>query len=192
MMNKMRRKLAGMLSGSSIPILYEAVEITTETDTGIKLFDTPMDWTILIDVTSDNYYANNRIISLSQHPNNFRLGGISNGNDYTNGEFLITANRYCAGVLNVTSTDMKCISLAARYNGEVRRKFALRYISGLRQFLGVSDSNITGEKYYYLDSDLIVNDTLTICNNSSSNIHTVKIYGGAMDLYEMIEFVNQP
>lgn len=192
MTNALLLRRRGMMLQQREPLvlLYEASNVKTTTDTNIKLFDPAISFTILVDATWNNYNTVNNssgVIGLSTNSLKFRIGGISNGNDYTYGVLNSTSNRYVAGILNYNTEERKCISIGSRgTNAATRKKNAVCYDKVTKKFLGIGAGLLSGNKWYTLDQDVSSNYTVQLfVGGMTGTIHNVKIYQGAMTYQEM-------
>lgn len=191
-MNPLLIRRRGMMLQQREPLvlLYEASNVKTTTDTNIKLFDPAISFTILVDATWNNFNTvsnNSGIIGLSTNTLKFRIGGISSGNDYTNGVLSATANRYVAGMLNYDTAERKCIAIGSKgTNAATRKKNAVCYDKATKKFLGIGAGVLSGTKWYTLDQDVSIGYTVQLfVGGMTGTIHNVKIYQGAMTLQEM-------
>ena len=193
-----------MMIGGGVPptpptpvltLLYEAQGITSNTDTGVKLFDPPIDWTILCDATCNNYGWNTTshyegVFGLSPNSQTFRLGKVNSAYNMTEDEAVgATSNYYYALSMYKSGGTAKCVSLYARNNGSLRRKVAIRYNSTTKKLEAIAQSSTGFTKWYTADVPTTSSNVILLVGGITATIHDIKIYQGLMDDASMFAYV---
>lgn len=178
-----------------LTLLYEGQGITSNTDTGVKLFDPPIDWTILCDATCNNYGWNTTshyegIFGISPNSQVFRLGKVNGAYNMTEDVApASTDNLYYALSLYKSDGTKKCISLYSRNNGSLRRKVAIRYNSTTKKLEGISPSSPGFTKWYTADVPETSSSLILLVGGITATINDIKIYQGLMDDASMFAYV---
>ena len=192
-MNPLLIRRRGMMQAAASPVLLyqNSAPITSSTDTGVKLFDPPISFTILLDATFNNYNwtTSQGIIGLSYNTRRFRIGRVSNGEAFISGVSQGTGNYYTALTLN--DDGVECTGLYPRYNGNLRRKFAVKYDAITHKVFafGTPDSYV-GNRWYYLSANPEKTYTVElIVGGGNGTVHDVQIYQGLMSDTDMLSYM---
>lgn len=180
-------------------LLYENTSpVTSSTDTGVKLFDPPIDWTILCDATCDNYGWNTNshyegIFGLSPNSQTFRLGKINQAYRMIDGVIDGSeANYYYAISMYKSGGTSKCLTIFSRYNGAVRRKVVIRYNSTTKKLEGISSTTTDFSRWYIVDDVPVTSSNVfLLVGGITATIHNIQIYQGLLSDAEMLEYVSQ-
>lgn len=200
-----RRMMMAEAGGAPIPpvpppapiLLYENTSpVTSSTDTGVKLFDPVIDWTILCDATCNVYNWSTTshyegIFGLNPNSQIFRLGKANTVYAMNNGmSSSSTGNYYYALSMYKSEGTPKCIALYSRYNGNLRRQVALRYNSTTKKLEGVSTAAADFSKWYIVDDvPQTSSNVILLVGGISATIHDIQIYQGLMDDADMLAYV---
>lgn len=194
-MNPLLIRRRGMMMAAAVTppvLLYQNSEpITSSTDTGVKLFDPPISFTILMDATFNNYNWTTAqgIIGLSYNTRRFRIGRVSDGEGFVSGVSQGTGNYYTA--LSLNDSGYACTGLYSRYNGNLRRKFAVKYDATTHKVFAFGPPNTyIGDRWYYLSAN--PENTYTVellVGNAGGTVHDVQIYQGLMSETDMLAYM---
>lgn len=173
-------------------LLYQnSAPITSSTDTGVKLFDPPISFTILMDATFNNYNWTTAqgIIGLSYNTRRFRIGRVSSGESFISGVSQGTGNYYTAITLN--DSGVECTPVYSRYNGNLRRKLAVKYDATTHKVLAFGDpATYIGDRWYYLSANPENSYTVELLVGAGSGtVHDVQIYQGLMSDTDMLAYM---
>ena len=165
--------------------VYELPEAISQQNynTEVVLFDTPKSFTIFLDATWNQYGWNSgqqhqSIFGIGTAASNyFRFGRIQQGNDYQYGELVATDNRYCAIVMNDTSSAKNCSSVFARgTDTDERRQVVVRYDHTTR-VVKVDEPSGSQAHYYTVSGALTSSLSLYLfTGGASGTMHDLKIY----------------
>lgn len=202
-----RRRMMIDLSATPTPpvpppapiLLYENTSsVTSSTDTGVKLFDPPIDWTILCDATCNNYGWNTTshyegIIGLSPNSQTFRLGKINQAYRMINGVVDGSKDNYYYAIsMYKSGGTSKCLSLSSKYSGAMRRKVAIRYNSTTKKLEGISSTTTDFSRWYTVDDVPVTSSNVfLLVGGITATIHNIQIYQGLLSDAEMLEYVSQ-
>jgi len=202
-----RRRMMMELGGAPTPpvpppapiLLYENTSpVTSSTDTGVKLFDPPIDWTILCDATCNNYGWNSTshyegIFGLSPNSQTFRLGKVNTAYLMNNGTAGSSkSNYYYALSMYKSGGTSKCISLYSRNNGALRRKVAIRYNSSTKKLEGVSPVASDFSRWYIVDDvPQTSSNVILLVGGITATIYDIKIYQGLLNDADMLNYISQ-
>ena len=175
-------------------LLYEGQGITSNTDTEVKLFDPPIDWTILCDASCNNYGWNTTshyegIFGLSPNSQTFRLGKVNSAYNMTEDEAGDSSNYYYALSMYKSGETAKCVSLYSRNNGSLRRKVAIRYNSTTKKLEAIAHGSTGFTKWYTADVPTTSSNVILLVGGITATIHDIKIYQGLMDDASMFAYV---
>ena len=166
------------------PIFDLPAETSTQQyATGVHLFTSPMDFTIFVDATWNHYGWNTgsqyqALFGIGTAARNlFRLGRIENGEDYVDGVYFSTGNRYAALIMNLTESGKMCTAVYARgTNAAQRRQLTVRYDHTTKQ-VRVDNSDDRQVCYFSLSGDL--ESTLSLyllTGGATGTVHSFKVY----------------
>lgn len=156
-------------------------------DTGVKLFESPMSFTILCEASWNNYAwatnsntQKNGIFGIldGSYNNSFKVGGVYQGEEYLNDTYNTKANRYTAIVMNDTTSGKMCSSLFARLNGMYNnRRIWVRYNATTRLVEAGSDVTPTTHKFT-VSGDITTSATirLRLNANTSTTVNVFRVY----------------
>ena len=190
----------------SLTLLYELESPTTtaNTDTGIKLFDPCISFTILCEAN----FANRGWSNVSNTSTLFGVGtstrfrvGAYGGNvarEYLNGEYSSTAKRYTALVMNSTgdSDPYKMTGLIGRMSttAAATHRLAVRYDAANLKVEGFVDAvsaahGPTTTRWFNVDSNSTTSNTLKLLNSSGGTMNIFRVYEGLMDGTDIQKFI---
>lgn len=204
-MNPLLIRRRGMMQAAAAPpppapiLLYENTSpVTSSTNTGVKLFDPIIDWTILCDATCNVYnwntpFNDDGIFGLSPNSQIFRLGKLNDVYTMNNGTpSSTTGNYYYALSMYKSGGTPKCIALYSRYNGNLRRKVALRYNSTTKKLEGLSPIAPDFSKWYIVDDvPQTSSNVILLVGGITATIHDIKIYQGLLNDADMLNYISQ-
>lgn len=208
MVSLLRRREMMQRAASPSPtptLIYELASATSTAsyDTGVKLFDPAISFTILCDATFANrsWSATQTLFGIGTGFA-FALGSRS-GNDYVNG-VLDTSNsrRYTALIMNNTTSDTdakKMTSLLARFSNstEQTHRFAIRYNATTFKVEGFDDNTSRDDhaptsRWYNLDSNYSSQTTVKFfLGNATGTINIFKVYDGLLTDAEINNFLDK-
>lgn len=183
-------------------LIYELAEPTTTQgyDTGVKLFESPMSFTILCDVTFANRgWSNvsnvNSVFGISTGPL-FRVGACpeSTASDYRNGEFFATEKRYTALVMNASDDDpKKCTSLLSRMSTTAAstHRIAVRYDHTMRKVEGFTESIPAPTARWFNIGSLVSSNTLKFfLGSATGTMNIFRVYDGLLSDADLNTFLS--
>lgn len=192
----LRRRMmigAGGEPGPSIPI-YELASPTTEQgyNTGVKLFDTAKSFTILCEITYNNYswtFPCGLFGILSGTNNyNFKLGSIEGCKNYQNGTLQGTSTLQEALILNKTASNRRGTYIFAKTNGERTHKIFVRYDSTTR-LVECGIEALPTAHYYTTDGALTSSEELKLLiGGATGTVNIFKVYFSALPDAEINAF----
>lgn len=195
-----RRGMMKAQQGEVLTLLYQnsAAITTANTDTGVKLFDPVISWTIVCDATCNNYGWNTTshyegIFGLSPNSQTFRLGKINQAYKMIDGVIDGSKDNYYYAIsMYKSGGTSKCLSISSRHNGAVRRKVAIRYNSTTKKFEGISSTTTTDFSRWYIVDDVPVtsSNVFLLVGGITATIHDIKIYEGLMSNSDMLAYIS--
>lgn len=179
-------------SGGVAPLptpLYELEEPTSTANynTGVKLFDPAISFTILCEAyfTNRTWYNRHSIVALADDQQ-FRICGYAQSfNGYVNGAVAETSNYYSAFVMNNLTSDTdkkKCGSIFARFPNTTKqtRRFAARFNATTLLAEGFSEHAASYHaptiRWWYLNSNISSTNTIKLNANGATNSPRVDIF----------------
>lgn len=194
----LRRRALMVQAASPTPptptLIYELSTATSTGtyDTGVKLFDTPRDFTILCEgVFSNRNWSSTQSLLGTGTDAMFRIGRGSSLHEYASGNYYTTANRYTAWIMNNLDADtdtFKGVAVFSRFSSTTKqtRRIACKYDHLNKCFYGASDDGVSNylpnNKWFYLDENITSNETLKLnLGSSGSTINILRIYFELLD-----------
>ena len=182
-----RRDMMKIVGTSPTPTKIYTLESSTTTqnyDTGLKLFETPMRFTILCDAQWNHYGWSGRrsIFGIGSGSDTFRYGFCGSGDDYEYGEVFATSVKRFSSIVVYDDSKIKQSSLYARGNNvSVRRKFAVRY----DPYSLKADATNTTRSFEYCTIPLtaVISSSLTmklLINSATGTVYQFEVYDGLL------------
>ena len=182
-----RRALMSVGGGSPDSPYYSlsAPVTTTDYDTQVKLFDTPKDFTILVEANANVYNWSNThsMFGIDSSTLRFRVGRVSGRRTIANVSDNTSTSYYCGFACNNTSSDSvknKVRSLYSRgSSAKSIRRIAITYKASTRTVNAFTpSSNAPNDMWWNLSADLSTTDTLklNLGTGSSCDINVCNIY----------------
>lgn len=199
-MNLLLRRREMLLKHSSIQPIYQLQSpVTTENyETGVLLFEHSIDFTILCEVNANfyNWTGYQGILGLGTGMT-FRVGRMTNANEYTNGASTgTTTNFYCGLAFNNTSADSdpkKAHSLFSRgSNAKAIHRFAVRYDSTALKIEGLTRTNNSPTTCWWTISEAITGNNelkLNIETGTTCEVNEITIYNTKLSDAEIAEYL---
>lgn len=205
LMQRRREMMQRAAAPAPTPTLIFELPSATSTasyDTGVKLFDPAISFTILCDATFANrsWTSTQTLFGLGTGFE-FALGSRS-GSDYYEGIFQGTSRRYTALIMNNIESDddkKKLTSLFARFSNtsEQTHRIAVRYnassfkAEGFSDYSGGETRHAPNNYWFNLNSNYSSTATLKLLISSGGTINIFKVYSGLLTDTEINNFLDQ-
>lgn len=192
-----------LLKEDGAKLIYELPTSTSAStyDTGIKLFDPPISFTILCQARWNHYnWSNGKALFGLGTGNTFRGFGRSTSTvyEYHYNVQVGSGARYCTTLRNTTASGTKCLSGYARgSNAAATRRCAVRYnniTTKIENFTSDSSLRHAPTHTWYLVGQNYTSATTLKLNISSAGatFYIFKIYEGLLDDQLINEFLDDP